>query len=192
MSEDWPDCIVTLIDVIGIKSAAKRGSKASGQMRNLHSLAQTSMNLGMPKHAHSYCWNDSVLLLAFWNGEPADGRGILSEASALKRRIDETIGQSYAISVKGRAFPDHTPPPPAVYDGANHHPRCVVLKASSYAMANCYLTEAEAKKQKCRADWYIDVRLKKVLGQRLTESFAVEMLPTGKSRKVYLLSGYIE
>jgi len=193
MSESWNNCIVTVIDVIGIKNAAKQGgSKASGLMRQLHSLAQTSMNLGMPKHAHSYCWNDSVLLLAFWSGQPEDARSILVEAGELKRRIDDQIGKSYAISVKGKAFPDEMPPQAAVYDGANNHPRCVTLKASSYAMANCYLVEATAKQQKIQADWYVDSRLKKGLATTPRETLSVEMLPTGKARNVYLVSGYIE
>lgn len=192
MSELWPECIITVIDVIDIKSTAKRGdSEASSKMRHLHSLAQTSMKLGMPLHAHSYCWNDSVLLLGFWNGEPEHGRNLLREASDLKRRIDEQIGRSYAISVKGRAFPDQVLPESVIFDWENHHPRCVVLKASSYAMANCYLIEAEAKKQKCRADWYIDSRLKTLLGAKLKETISVEMLPTGKCRRVFLLDGYI-
>lgn len=191
MNKHWPNCIVSVIDVIGIKQIAKAGgSKASSQMLKLHSLTQTAMNSGMHMHAHAYCWNDSVLLLAFWNGAYEAGRTILSEASELKRRIDEQVGKSYAISVKGRAFPQQTTSSPEEPYRTNDQPRCIILKASSYAFANCHLIEAEAKKKRFRASWYIDSRLKEAVDAPLNKSFLVDLLPTGKSRKIFRLHGY--
>lgn len=190
MNSSWPDCVVTVIDVIGIKSAARNGlSEASLQMRALQALVQSEMDGGMSKHAYSYSWNDSVLLLAFWNGKIEQAREILCEASGLKRKIDQSIGNSYGICMKGKTFPEAVAPD---QHNSQQYSRNINIRASSFAMANCYQAEAEAKRQKCRADWYIDSRLRAVLGKRAQKSIAVEMLPTGRSRKVYLIEGYID
>lgn len=193
MSGAWKDCVITVIDVIGIKHVANQGgSRATSKMRALHALVQTSMNSSMNLHAQSYCWNDSVLLLGYWGGEPEEGRALLAEASWLKQKIDQKVGPSYAISIKGRAFPEGKSMPPAVTDIGSSHPKCIVLRASSYAMANCYLVEAFAKKKNLRADWYLDARIKEKIDILVEQSVSVAMLPEGTRRKVYLLNGYIE
>jgi hypothetical protein len=66
---DWRDCAVTLIDVPGIKDlAARQNARASDVMRQMHSLVLQEMSVVLTGHAHVYIWNDSVLLLAFLDG----------------------------------------------------------------------------------------------------------------------------
>ena len=132
----------------------------------------------MLHHDHSYCWNDSVMLLAFWDDETPNGKNILKEIENLKCRIDEEIGENYAISVKGQAFPNDSS---IDSDTSNQH--CVILKTSSYAMANCFAVEKAAKGRK--ANWYIDSWLEKILSAPLPKSFLVEMLPTHEEREVF-------
>src|SRR5437870_5633660 len=83
---------------------------------------------------------------------------LLRAAHRLKRTIDEwmqkwTKKKSYAVAVKGRAFPELT-------DGQAMD-RVTILRTSSYAMANCFEIEREVKKRKLRKSWYLDDRLAK-------------------------------
>lgn len=189
MGKDWPHCIVTVIDVIGIKDLAKIGdSRASTQMRRLHALTRTAFYSGMPMHAHSYCWNDSVLLLAYWNQDLEAARSILAEASKLKRNVDSQIDKSYAISVKGQAFPETTSERLGIPDEQS---RCTILRASSYAFANCYQIEAEAKRNRLRASWYIDSRLEQAIDRTAYKEFSMTLLPGQRNRRILLFNDYI-
>ena len=71
---NWRTCIVTFIDVIGIKRLADDGtSRATDLMRKLHELTANRMNHSMDSHSHAYSWNDSVLLLGYLDSSSHSG-----------------------------------------------------------------------------------------------------------------------
>jgi len=178
----WRDCIVVLMDLIGVKNRALEGDSAASElMRSFHRLVRREMasdRLGAL--AHAYVWNDSVLLLAYVDGRPDAYEKAIRDADTLKRQID-AMAPSYAVAVKGRAFPSA-----ADSTGA----RITVIEASSYAMANCFEIEATAKCKKLRKAWYIDTRIaSKVAAARAQEWFNVSLLPSGRCRRVYIHDG---
>lgn len=180
----WRDCIVVLMDLIGLRRRALEGdSSVSVLMRSLHKLIRREMTGGLHGLDHAYVWNDSVLLLAYVDDRAEVYERAIYAADTLKRKID-AIAPSYAIAVKGKAFPFN-----AGIDGA----RVTVIRASSYAMANCFEIEAEeAKSKKLHCAWYVDVRIARKLPRtRGPEWIAVRLLPDGKSRRVYLHAGYL-
>jgi hypothetical protein len=166
------------MDLIDVKKKALNGdSAASALMRSFHAVVRREMAGGLGALDHAYVWNDSVLLLAYVDDQPQTYERALHAAGNLKRQVDATAA-SYAIAVKGRAFPANAGPCDA---------RVTVIKASSYAMANCFEIEAEAKRKKLRKAWYIDVRIaRKVRKARTSEWIAVSFLPSGKRRRVYI------
>lgn len=179
----WRDCIVVLMDLIGVKKRALEGdSAASVLMRSFHKLVRREMAGDLGALDHAYVWNDSVLLLAYVDGRREAYEKAIHAADNLKRKVDVTA-PSYAIAVKGRAFPSNAGP-----DGT----RVTVIKASSYAMANCFKIEAEAKRKRLHKAWYIDVRIaRKVRAAKAPEWIAVRLLPLGKRRRVYVHGGYL-
>lgn len=186
MSEAWRDCVVTLIDVIDIRSLSegKKGGAAS-KMRQLHKLLASRMGdaSSMPGIAHAYAWNDSVLLLGFLQA-PNSSTQILAEISEFKKCVDDQVGKSYAVSVKGQTFPEISQP----QESARGSSRCTVLRASSYAMANCFLIEKQLKTH--RADWYIDSRLSKSLSEQPFAREEVSVMPVKKKRCILMFKGY--
>jgi hypothetical protein len=193
----WRECVVTLIDVVGVKKLAKQpNTRASDLMRAIHGLVLDEMAKGLPAHSTAYVWNDSVLLLAYLNASSGAAEVILREADALKRRLDALAIASharisYAISVQGQVFPD---PRDLEASGVptEKEVRTIVIRASSYAMANCFLIEEHLGKSS-RKPWYLDSRLavglktarRPVLKQKL------KLLPGGKERNVYAYAGYL-
>lgn len=193
MSE-WKNSIVTYVDLIGIKAAAvEPDSRATDVMRRMHSLVAGRMSHGMPNHDHCYIWNDSVLLLSYLDSayRNADETGILKEVDSLKKEID-ALCESYAIAVKGQIFPDETHLLAQAFHGQiADQPRVVKLKASSYAMGNCFLIGARLGK-KLKQPWYVDSRIAKrlVTNQKFSKHI-VKMLPKNKGREVYVYEGYL-
>ncbi|TJY65106.1 hypothetical protein E4T66_02455 [Sinimarinibacterium sp. CAU 1509] len=188
----WKDSLVTLIDLIDTKSIAEEGNaRATTLMRKLHSLVQREMAVSMRLHSHAYCWNDSALLLAHLDRSTQTSRSALNEISALKKKIDLKVGRTYAICIKGRTFPDKNLHDSSSENSADEHARCVVIKASSYAMGNCYRVEERARRKKLCADWYIDCRVAKSIPTRAMQYFYVDMLPSRKRRRVYMANGYL-
>jgi hypothetical protein len=179
----WSDSIIVLIDLIGVKKRALGGdSYASGLMRSFHKLVQREMARGLGALDHAYVWNDSVLLLAHVDDRPEAYERAIRAADDLKRKID-VMAPSFAIAVKGRTFPRNT---------SLDEARVTVIEASSYAMANCFEIEAEAKRSKLHMAWYIDVRIaRNVSAARAPKWFAVSLLPGGKRRRVYVHDGYL-
>lgn len=191
---DWKNSIVTYMDLIGIKGTADEGSsRATDLMRRMHTVVEGTMNHAMNNHDHCYIWNDSVLLLSHLESphRNASASDILKEADDLKRKIDE-ICNCYAISVKGQVFPDepflHAP----VFNGQiAQQPRVVRLKASSYAMGNCFIIEERLGK-KLKKPWYVDSRIAKKLDTKQSVTrHSVKMLPKNKEREVYVYEGYL-
>jgi hypothetical protein len=103
----WRDCILVLMDLIGVKKRALEGdSAASGSMQAFHQLVRREMSAGLNSLHHAYVWNDSVLLLAYADNQPIAYAKVMRAADELKRRVDG-ISPCYAIAVKGRAFHQH-------------------------------------------------------------------------------------
>lgn len=159
-------------------------------MIQMHNIAEAKINSGLPLHSYGYIWNDSVLLLSY-RTELEARQGLLAELSAFKSSLEVECGVSmYAISVMGLAFPKDVSSPP-ITDGASSLPsRAVILKASSWAMANCFLIEKKLGRH--RADWYIDSRITE--GANLPAPFAskrIELLPKKKRRMIHMFKGGI-
>jgi hypothetical protein len=178
---EWRDCVVVLMDLVGVKGRAFEGtSAATSLMRSFHDLVRREMATGLPALEHAYLWNDSVILLAHVTGSPRAYQRVIRAADDLKRQVD-MIAPSYAIAVKGRAFPH-----------ARQGPRITVIRASSFAMANCFEIEVEAKRKKLRSAWYVDVRIARMVRQtKGSEWFLVGLLPTGRRRRIYTHDGYL-
>ena len=179
----WSDCIVVFMDLIGTKKRALEGNRtASTAMRSFHKLVRREMNADLRSLDHAYVWNDSVLLLAYVDDRLQTYENAMRAADELKQRVDATT-QCFAIAVKGRAFPSKT---------SRADSRVTLIRASSYAMANCFRIEAQATAQKLRYDWYVDVRIaRKVRQARASKWIDVAMLPSGKRRRVYAHDGYL-
>ena len=190
----WKNSIVSYIDLIGIQEKiAKGNSLATDTMRKMHNLVENAMNYGMRSHDHCYIWNDSVLLMSNLDSpyRQTDVNEVILEVDNLKREIDFICG-SYAISVKGKVFPEEIPPQAAIFDGQiTEQPRTVRLKASSYAMGNCFKIEAKLGK-KLKKPWYIDSRIAtKLNSQQKHKRHVVSMLPDNKEREVSVYEDYL-
>lgn len=171
-----------LVDLIGVKELALKGdSQASSLMRRFHKMVRQEMHNDLLSLNHAYVWNDATLLLAYVDGDSRTIEKIIADASRLKQRVD-TIKQCYAIAVKGQAFPTNYEPVP--YE--DNDPRVTVLRTSSYAMANCFKIEAAVKEQKLNMAWYVDERIVNELTVPKHSSIAVELLPDGDNRKIYM------
>lgn len=186
--ENWPPCIVTLFDMVGTRSLAASG-QGSSAMIQLQQRAVAKINHGMQHHAQGYVWNDSVLMLSY-EAEPASARRkVLEELDGFKQWLQQECGVPlYAICVKGLAFPYDGLASP-IFDGQiADQPRAMVLKTSSWAMANCFLIEEELKNN--RADWYVDSRVTREAGLRAPfSSQDVSLLPKRELRKVDMFKG---
>src|SRR5437667_229269 len=101
---DYRHCIVTLIDMIGIRSLLNRGDPAAiAMMRRMHST--------IPKCAGNFAndteicfWNDSVLIHSPVRESDSSFVSAMRPIAALKAAID-AVRPSYAICVKGKSFP---------------------------------------------------------------------------------------
>ncbi|WP_162823665.1 hypothetical protein [Lysobacter sp. TY2-98] len=169
--------------------ASKDDGSAAQKMRELHALASNYASHMMPLHAHTYLWNDSVLLLAYADEHLTNADGIIREANELKKKIDR-IGRCYAIAVKGKTFPELDHFRPAIFDGQiADQPRAIVIKASSFAMANCFLIEEKLGKEH-KKPWSIDGRIATHI--RTTQKYTdheIELLPRSQPRSVRLYDG---
>ncbi len=181
----WKDCVVSLIDFIGVKKMAEgRKKRASRIMRKMHAEAVAQMHGGLPLHAHAYIWNDSILLLAFLD-QVHRPEPIMREVDGLKRKLAH-LGKSYAISIKGQVFPDLAASISNECSG-----RATVIKASSFAMANCFRVEECIAKKRMKP-WYVDSRLAlKIRTSQACTTVPVKLLPGPKTREVYVYDGYL-
>ncbi|MGF6859223.1 hypothetical protein [Paraburkholderia sp. CI3] len=187
-TEEWLPCIVSTFDLIGTRRQAASG-KASTAMRLLQERAVWKMNHGMRNHSYCYVWNDSVLMLSYHSRPAVARRRVLAELDECKQWLErECTGKLYAICVKGLAFPQDEMPSPSVDGEMVGQARAVVLKTSSWAMANCF--EIEKKLKHHRADWYIDSRI--TTDVDVMPAFAAEevrLLPSAESRRVDMFRG---
>jgi len=182
---DWKDCVVTLIDLVRIKVLAS-GPKglASTLMRKMHVTVSAEMRCGLPLHECAYVWNDSILLLAYLDRSHGP-EPVLREVDRLKRSLSY-LGESYAISIKGQTFPDLIARRPAT-----KYPRMTLIKASSFAMANCFRVE-ETIGKKLKRPWYVDSRLAgKIHTTQLFIKKSTNFLPGPETRDVHVYAGYL-
>jgi hypothetical protein len=182
MGARWRDCIVSVIDLVGIKSRADRGVR-SDLMRKLHALVIQEVP-GLPTVAHAYACNDSVLLLSFVTTERHSFEAALRDADRLKHRVDR-ISPSFAVAIKGRTFP-----PVRASVSVMQGPRVTVVEASSWAMANSL--EIPAKVQPLRGTWYIDDRVaRRIRTKQPHAKKAVPFLPSKTPRTVRVYKDYL-
>jgi hypothetical protein len=195
-SDGFQECIVTFIDLIGIKELAK-GGQGSALMMEMHQRVKSQIQAGhLASHPYAYLWNDSVLLLAYLNDQESRSvqkNRILKEADNLRKKIDVDLElKSFGISVQGMAFPDNQISA-SVFTGeqAADRPDVVILKASSWAFANCF--EIDKNLRKHRATWYIDSRISEMLqtDEPIDKTASVKMLPDGKKRPVDMYKTYL-
>lgn len=178
----WTPCIVTVLDLIGTKKQALNGT-GSKLMMHMHRCAALRIRSGLPLHSQGYIWNDSVLLLSEKASTIKERLAVLLELEEFKLGLEEECGaELYAISVKGKTFPPVELPPA---DNPADADRAVILKTSSWAMANCFTIEQALCKY--RADWYLDSRLTR--GIKLPEMFTselLELLPDNEAREIHM------
>lgn len=184
----WRDCVVIYIDLVDLKQhTGDANSKGSSLMRAFHALVAHEMNSGLLSLESAYVWNDSVLLLAYVDGSSRAYEACLRDAETLKRKIDQ-CAKSFAIAVKGQAFPQFPEPLPC--GGKGNTGRVTILRTSSYAMANCFEIEKEVKKLKLRKSWYLDSRIAKHIKiSAPSQVLKLKLMPTNQARTVHLIDG---
>lgn len=160
-------------------------------MIEMHNHAVAKINDGLPLHSHGYVWNDSVLLLSYTTDPASKRKKLLTELSEFKSYLEEQCGVAmYAISVKGLAFPQDISTPIIFDSQLSRQPRAVVLKTSSWAMANCFLIEDQLGHH--LADWYIDSRI--TAGLSLPKPIAsktIDLLPKKEPREIHMYKGHL-
>lgn len=179
MGPEWQNRVVTLIDLVDT-TAAQTTASASTLMRRFHDVVyQAFAGTALKSVEQAYVWNDSVLVLSYVDDSTDSFIRAIDELQTFKKSID-IVRRSYAIAIKGQPFP-----PPAL-TGQQATSRVTVLKASSWAMANCYLVESLLKRY--RATWYVDGRIVAKIGnlRRAVRKEKVAMLPTRRERLIHL------
>ncbi len=188
MGKNWPDCILTLIDIKGAKKVASDGL-GSKLMRELHRLvAQRLTRAFLPSIDHAYAWNDSVLLLSYVTKGDGSYERALRDAELLKKQIDDEIRTSYAIAVKGQTFPS------TAQIGVPAYPsRVAVVEASSWALANCFKIDNEMRDRKdLHGLWYVDQRVaSQIQTSQPCKKVQLPMFPKDKRRRVHIYEGYL-
>lgn len=185
---NFVNCIVSYIDMMDIGSLlSSRSRDAVHKMRQMHK-AVSHPRLQISAHKEVCLWNDSVLMVGFVTESRSCYRALMREVCVVKQVID-SIQKSYAICVKGKAFPG---PQMGTEKRCSviGQPRLVYLQASSLAFANCFEIEHQAKEQGWKWDWYIDNRIRTKLSLRPgDESKEVELYPGGRVRRVHMYKG---
>lgn len=187
MDEEWKKCILSYIDIIGVKAHAK-DSRGSSIMRRLQCCVTDGFEKHLLRHDHAYVWNDSVLVIAFFKNERGEKMRLLREVNGFKRHLDKTLDMpSFAVVVEGMIFPANEYLPGPGLNGVDSS-KVTVLKTSSWAMANCFKIERELKKYKM--SWYIDSRVTKRL-RRSSRIEQVRLLPANRKRAVLMYDDYL-
>ena len=181
----WVPCIVTVLDLIGTRKQTLGGT-GSGLMLRMHRCAAERIRNGLPLHKQGYIWNDSVLLLSEKASTIKERLDVLFELENFKLELEQECGVGlYAISVKGKTFPPVALPPAAKPEDED---RAVILKTSSWAMANCFAIEQALGIH--RADWYLDSRLTRGLKlPQMVKSEPLELLPDNETRDIHMFRG---
>lgn len=193
MGTDLTDCVVTVLDLVGVKNRAPDKGAGSATMRKLHRVVKAAMESdAFCSVRRAYTWNDSVLLLAYLGGDKEYCKRILCDANEFKRKIDDEVGESFAVAVMGQSFPTPTHTSATQASGTQER-RFVYIESSSYAMANCLEIPGYFKKHKCVHDWYVDSRIVKKIDTlpEPSEEAKINLLPAQKERIIYAYDGYL-
>lgn len=184
----WQKCIITYLDFPGVKELAASG-KGSRLMLKIHRHATSNAQAILRLHTGAYIWNDSILLVAHFS-HPKEKKAILKEQSAFKVAIGARFPKShqpYAIVVQGKSLP-------SLGFTNNSRPnsplQVVILKSSSWAMANCFEIEHALRKKKTqkKALWYIDKRVIKSTKLKNKQYYKkLPLLPSSKCRDIVML-----
>jgi len=178
-------CIVTFIDMIGVRALLDAGSsEAVSIMRRMHSVVPRMANQ-FSSNTEICFWNDSVLIHTPVDGSVESYEEAMRPLSTLKAAVDK-IHKSYAICIKGMSF--QAPPGSSSSNSA----RLVFLSASSLAFANCDRVHKHLKN--FRMDWYIDrriiVNIKHSISRNEDDKKKVRGLyPKGSDRTFYMFRG---
>lgn len=181
----WQNCIVSYIDMSGVKNMLARSSKDAVRLvRRMHTKVQTASRK-LTMHEEVCFWNDSVLLVGSVDAPPERYEQIMREVHTIKAVVDE-VKRGYAICVKGITFP----PPRAKSLTCSPGPRLIYLHASSLALSNCFLIEKRAKEKKWRRDWYIDDRIIKHIDARRPDwTDVVDLWPRSRKCELHMYNG---
>lgn len=189
-------CIVSLLDLVGMKELLADEAKRSQAIRAMEGLDR--MCSGLSQYAenidHIYCWNDSALFLSYLEPTPRDMNALLPELSRIKAAIDnECQTKSFVVMVKGMSFmPNALAFRAPMHRGGNSQPVYHYMLASSMAFANC---ETIVKMfRTAHHDWYVDERIQESLNQHikavLAEGGEFKAFPRMSTRKVFTADGY--
>ena len=185
MGASWHNCIVTIIDIVGVRSQSQN-SAGSSIMLQLHQTVLAEIRDNKYSFTHTYIYNDAVQILSYVNEKKDSFQTAMRDADRLKRRIDEIQDpsrKSYAIAVKGKAFPK------IPNESRNS---VTIIETSSWAMANCFEIEKEMKRLRIKKAWYVDERIaKKIQTEQECEKHAVSLYPSSQSRTVYCYKDYL-
>lgn len=189
MGKNWRNCIVTLIDIVGVRSQAQN-STGSRIMLDLHRKVLTEIRDNKYSFIHTYIYNDAVLILSYVDRTKDSFQIAMHDADRLKKRIDEIDDnprKSYAIAVKGQAFPN------VHYEtGTSVTTPVTIIETSSWAMANCFEIEKEMKNLCIKKPWYVDERIaRKIQTEQEYEKHAVSLYPSSQPRNIYCFKGYL-
>jgi hypothetical protein len=80
----WRDCIITLIDLVGIRSQAT-AAIASTQMRKQHRTLLDQVQSDRYSFAHAYAYNDAVHLLAYVDRKAHSAEAAIRGAEGQKK-----------------------------------------------------------------------------------------------------------
>jgi hypothetical protein len=195
--ENMRRCVVILLDLVGMKGLLADDNKRRQAIDAMEALDRVCNDFSRNRQHidHVYCWNDSVLLLAYLQSYDADLSALAIEVSRFKESVDTQCHRnSFIAMVKGKSFmPNDLQFRVPVPREGSQDPVYHYLLASSMAFANC---EKLVKKfRKDHHDWYVDQRIRDQLSQelqgRLIERGRFKAFPRMKVRKVYTAEGYL-
>ena len=188
--KEFSHCIVTLIDLIGVRRLLKLGGPmAVKKMRHMHRTI--NQNVGcFGSNTELVFWNDSVLIHSIVEQSAESYESSMLPIIKLKASID-ALHSSYAISVKGKSFPL------IKIRKSGTGCRLVYLSASSLAFTNCFDIEAELKTnsqfKNRRYGWYIDDRIIKRICKKTTrpadDKYKFNLFPEGEKRFFHMFHG---
>ncbi len=183
---DFCDCIVSLIDMIGVRDLLDRGDrKAVTTMRRMHAaVIRAAAHFDLKTEI---CfWNDSVLIHSLVNESDTSYASAMCPLVEMKAAID-AVRPSYCICVKGQSFPS-----PDELSKRKSDARLVYLSASSLAFTNCFDVEYAVRKAHYEKDWYLDnriVRKIRTLSRKADLTATFSLYPRGSQRVFHMFRG---
>lgn len=177
---EWRDCIITYIDLIGIsRDLNKHTFTGLYKIKKMHlSVTDTAKRI-LQLHECVYYWNDSIIMLAFPKSV-SDYVLIMNEVSIMKKSRDKSC-KSYAICMKGQVIPE-------IEEYNEKKNKAIYLRASSLALANCFKIEEKLGK-KYKKSWYIDSRIISKTQPKISAIIRnITLFPRNTYRSIYMYS----